>query len=271
MGKRGRKKEIEDGVRTNILFPEETLKNAERRGIRLGQFSEYVRYVVSRSLNSPLDISEDDVKKELQATDIKRADLLRRLDEIKIEKEKLQELSIRQAKDAPIVSIIMTRIRKMIDRKFLGDHLSSVIYEMGFISMAHNIVEMKQGWVKPLLPFISKFIVDDINSELNRGGFEWPRSYSKEEAVRYALIEVCEFSSAVLEPLSPEEKMQIIKRSTLSLFPQISDSDSRGAAISHMNGLIRAYGIDGKAGDIIEQFYSENKEGSAKVNGGTTE
>jgi hypothetical protein len=266
--RRGRKKEITDGVRTNILFPEETLKSAERRGIRLGQFSEYVRNVVSRSLNSPLDISEDDIQKELQATDIKRADLLRRLDEIKIEKEKLQELNLRKAKEAPVVSIIMTRIRKMIDRKFLGVHLSSVIYELGFVSMARDVGVMEQGWVKPLLPFISKFIIDDVNLELNRGGFEWPRSYSKEEAVRYALTEVCKFNSSVLEPLSLEEKMQVVKKSTLSLFPQISDSDSRGAAISHMNGLLKAYGIERKAGDVIEELYSEKKERTKETSGG---
>jgi hypothetical protein len=257
--RRGRKKEIEDGIRTNILFPGETLKKAEARGIRLGQFSEYVRNVVSRSLDSPLDISEDEIKKELQATDIKRADLIRRLDEIKIEKEKLQELSIRQARDAPVVSIIMSRIRKMISRRFLGDHLASVAYQLGLVTKANETGELKEGWVKPLFPFISKFIIEDVNTELKRGSFDWPISYSKEEAVRYALIEVCEFNSAVLEPLTSGEKLQIIRKSTLSLFPRIPDPDSRKVVVSHISALVKAYGLDIKAAEIIDEIYGGNK------------
>ena len=257
---RGRKKEIENGVRTNIIFPEEVFTRAEARGIKYGEFSDFVRNITNQALNSPLDITESEIRKQLQAVDIQRADLTRRLEEISIEREKEQDVRILKEKEAPLISLVLNRIKKMITREFLGLRLSSVVYELGLVSKATNVVTLRAEWVKLTLPFARKIIIEDIMVELDNATFDWPRSYSRDEAVKYALVDVCGYPESVLTPLSREEKLEMIRGSTLKMFPSIVDREDKKSALLHISQLLKAYSLDDSPKQLLEMFYLEKEE-----------
>ena len=256
---RGRKKEIEDGIRTNIIFSRETFKKAEARGIGNGQFSGFARDVVDHALDSPLDITESDLRKQLQAIDIQRADLTRRLEEISIEREKEQDVRILKEKEAPLISLVLNRIKKMITREFLGLRLSSVVYELGLVSKATNVVTPRAEWVKLALPFARKIIIEDIMVELDNATVDWPKTYSRDEAVRYALVDICGYPESVLTPLSREERLEMIRGSTLKMFPSIIDREDRKRALLHISQLLKAYSLDDPPKQLLEVFYLEGR------------
>lgn len=257
---RGRKKEIEDGIRTNIIFSKETFKKAEARGIRYGQFSSFAREVVDHALDSPLDITESEIRKQLQALEIQRADLTRRLEELNIEREREQDARITREREGPVISLILNRIKKMITREFLGSHLAPVIYELGLVQNAKQVDSLRDEWVKAVLPFARKLILDDVRIELDNAASDWPRSYSQDEAVRYALVDVCGYPESVLLPMSTEEKLKMIKSSVLKMFPDISDGEDKKRAIGHLNHLLKAYSLDESPKHLLETFYREKKE-----------
>ena len=252
---RGRKKEIENGVRTNIIFPEEVFTRAEARGIRYGEFSDFVRNITNQALNSPLDITESEIRKQLQAVDIQRADLTRRLEEISIEREREQDIRIMREKEAPIISLILNRIKKMITREFLGSRLASVIYELGMVSKATEVNSLGIEWVQATLPFVRKVILNDIRVELDHAAQDWPKTYSEEEAIRYALVDVCGYEASVIMPLSEEEKMKMIRSSTLKMFPSIVDREDRKSALLHVSQLLKAYSMEDSPKQLLEMFY----------------
>ena len=252
---RGRKKEIENGVRTNIIFPEEVFERAEARGIKYGEFSDFVRSITNQALNSPLDITESEIRKQLQAIDIQKADLTRRLDEISIEREKEQDVRILKEKEAPLVSLVLNRIKKMITREFLGSQLSSVIYELGLVSRASEVYSLRTEWVKLVLPFARKIIIGDVRTELDHASADWPRTYSQDEAVKYALVDVCGYPEDVLSPLSMEEKMRMLQSSTLKMFPSIVEREDKKSALLHISQLLKAYSLDDSPKQLLEVFY----------------
>ncbi len=257
---RGRKKEIEDGIRTNIIFSEETFKKAEARGIKYGQFSDFVRKVVDQALSSPLDITEAEIKKQIQAIEIERADLTRRLEEISMEREREQDARITREKEGPVISLILNRIKKMITREFLGSHLASVIYELGLAQTAKEVHTLSTEWVKAVLPFARKLIMDDVRVELDNAASDWPKSYSQDDAVRYALVDVCGYPESVLLPMSREEKIAMVQNSILKMFPDISEGDDRKRALAHVTHLLKAYSLDDPPKQLLKTFHQGRQE-----------
>lgn len=257
---RGRKKEIEDGIRTNIIFSREIFKKAEARGIKVGQFSSFARDVVDQALDSPLDITESEIRKQLQAIDIQRADLTRRLEEISVEREREQDARITREKEGPVISLILNRIKRMITREFLGSHLTSVIYELALVQKATEVGNLRTEWVKAVLPFARKIILEDVRVELDKAASDWPRTYSQDEAVKYALVDVCGYPESVLLPMSKEEKIKMIRNSVLRMFPEISEGDDRKRALAHIAHLMKAYSLDDPPKQLLETFYQGRKE-----------
>ena len=257
---RGRKKEIEGGIRANIIFPEKTFVKAEARGIKPGQFSSFVREVVDQALDSPLDITESEIRKQLQSLDIQRADLTRRLEEIGIEREREQDARITREREGPVISLIINRIKRMITKEFLADHLASVIFELGLVQSAKEVGNLKTEWVKPVLPFARKVILEDVRVELDKAASDWPRTYSQDEAIKYALVDVCGYPESVLMPMSKEEKIKMVRNSVLRMFPDISDGDDKKRALAHVTHLLKAYSLDDPPKQLLETFYREGKE-----------
>ena len=257
---RGRKREIEGGVRTNIIFPEEIFTKAGARGIRQGQFSDFVRKVIDQALSNPLDITESEIRKQLQSLDIQRADLTRRLEEISVEREREQDARMAREKEAPVISLIINRIRRIITKEFLADHLASVIFELGLIQSAKEVGSLKTEWVKPVLPFARKVILEDVRSELDRTALDWPRTYSPDEAVKYALVDVCGYPESVLMPMSREEKLKMVHDSVLKMFPDISEGDDKKRALAHVTHLLKAYSLDDPPKQLLETFYQGRQE-----------
>ena len=114
--------------------------------------------------------------------------------------------------------------------------------------------------MKGVLPFARKVILDDIHVELDNAALDWPKTYSEEEAIRHALVDVCGYDSSVLSPLSEEEKLEMIRGSTLKMFPSIVDREDRKSALLHISQLLKAYSLDDSPKQLLEVFYQEKKE-----------
>ncbi len=247
-------------IRTDVYIQRSTIEKLRNKNVNL---SEFTRKAAHLFLNSPFDIDREETERKIREKEIELSILRDHLDKINSESEKARQLQTQREKEAPIVNLIIARERKLINRKLLGAHLASYVYQLGLVDRAGEVTELIEKWVKPIFPYIREFILEDIKSGLDKSGFEWPISFSKEEAVRYALVDVCGYSESVLSPQTEEERIETVKSSTLARFPRIENNFERKQVIDHLEQLRRAYSIDKPANELLETFY---RKGEASIN-----
>lgn len=256
-GKSGRRKGkfVEEGdklVRVNVILTENQIVFLDSRGNR----SESLRELVEGLRRAPLDRAREDLEIRLRANQIEGAALRDQLKKLSSAEEMARRLEVQKEKDTPTRMLIINRIETMINRKFLGAHLADRLFDAAIVERASNVRELEEEWVKPILPFVAKLILDDVKVALDNASLDWPKTYTRDEAVRYALVDVCKFPRSVLDPMSEEEKLDLIKMSTLKRFPMV-DNGTRKEVISRLDMLLKAYSLNRSATDLIEDFYPQ--------------
>lgn len=240
-------------VRTDIYVSKSMIERLREKNINLSQFTRRAAHLF---LSSPFDIDREETERKIREKEIELSILRDHLNEINSKSEIARQLLAQKEKDAPTVNLIISRIEKIINPEILGTHLASHLFDVGIVERASAVNELREEWVRPIFPFVSGFILDDVGGFLDSAALDWPKSYTREEAVRYALVDVCKFSSLVLNPMTPQEKLGLIKKSMLKRFPTI-DQETKKEASSRLDTLLKAYSIDRSTSDLMEKFYSQ--------------
>ena len=264
-GRSGRKKvrfldENDNLIRKDVTLSERQLDQLEQLGIGEGKLSELMRRLIAQFVKTPQDLEAEEILEKMREHKAALAILEHQLEEVNQRREKAKNLNFTIQREAPVRAVIISRIERMTSPQFLGAHVADRAFDLGLVERASYVQVLAPEWVKVLLPFVSKVIIDDVKGELERSGLAWPKSYSQEEALRFALVNVCEYPESVLEPLNNDEKVEIIKKSVIKRFPSI-DNGIRKEATDFLAELLKAYSINLSARETIERFYGKN-EGS---------
>ena len=264
-GRSGRKKvrflgENDKLIRKDITLSKRQLDQLEQLGIGEGKLSEFVRRLIAQYVKTPQDREAEEILEKIKEHKASLAILEHQLEDVNQRREKAKNLDLMIQSEAPVRAVIVSRIERMISPQFLGTHVADRAFDLGLVERASYVQVLAPEWVKVLLPFVSTVIIEDVKGELQSSGLTWPKSYSQEEALRFALVNVCNYPESVLEPLNDDEKVEIIKKSVIKRFPSI-DNGIRKEAIEFLEELLRAYSVNLSARETIERFYHKT-EGS---------
>ena len=250
-------KEGDKLVRVNVMITQQLLDQLNYSGTK--NMSELVRGLLEQYFRTPLDLEKEATLKQIRALHAELATYNKHLEEITVQEEIAADLNLTKQREAPVVNLIIARLRKIINPEVLGGQLAHYVWALGLVKRADEVKDLKSEWVKPIFPYVKKVILDEAKFALDGAALEWPRSLSQDEAVRYALVDVCGYPDSVLTPLTDEEKLEIIKSSVLQLFPQIGSGEDRRKVISHLGELAKAYSLDYPARQLLAMFYGEKE------------
>jgi hypothetical protein len=250
-------KEGDKLVKVTVVITQEQLDQLNYLGTK--NMSELVRGLLEGYLKTPLDIEKEATLKQIRALQAELATLNKHLEEITVQEEIEADLNLAKQKEAPVVNLILNRFRKIINPEVLGGQLAHHIWALGLLKRADEVKDLRSEWVKFLFPYVRKVILDEAKFALDGAGFIWPKSLSEDEALRYALVDVCGYPDSVLTPLTDEEKLEIIKNSAYHIFPKIGSGEERKQVISHLGELAKAYSLDYPARQLLAMFYGDKE------------